>query len=85
MYDSIQIEEIAATWLARRDGDCWSAADQAALTAWLGAAAAHRIAYIRLEAVWQKSRRLKFLAAGMPRSTNNNPGSTVTVAASIAK
>jgi transmembrane sensor len=63
MHDSLQIEEIAACWLARRDGECWSAGDQVALTAWLGAATAHRVAYIRLEAAWQKARRLKGLAA----------------------
>lgn len=64
MHDSLQIEEIAANWLARRDGDCWSAHDQVALTAWLDAATAHRIAFVRLEAAWQKTRRLKGFAAG---------------------
>jgi transmembrane sensor len=64
MHDSLRIEEIAAGWLARRDGECWSADDQVALTAWLGASTAHWIAYIRLEAAWQKTRNLKGLAAG---------------------
>jgi transmembrane sensor len=63
MHDSLQIEEIAAGWLARRDGEGWSAIDQIALTAWLGASTAHRVAYIRLEAAWQRARRLKVLAA----------------------
>jgi transmembrane sensor len=66
MRDSLQIEEIGAGWLARRDGECWSAGHQMALTAWLGAATAHRVAYIRLEAAWQKSRRPKILAASAP-------------------
>ena len=64
MHDSLQIEEIAANWLARRDGDRWSADDQVALNAWVEGATAHRVAYIRLEATWQKTRRLKGLAAG---------------------
>ena len=63
MHDSIQIEEIAANWLARRDGEGWSAVDETELTAWLGASTAHRVAYIRLEVAWQRVRRLKALAA----------------------
>ena len=65
MHDSIQIEEMAAGWLARRDADGWSAADQAALTQWLNASTAHHVAYIRLEAAWWRARRLKALAAGV--------------------
>jgi transmembrane sensor len=64
MHDSIQIEETAAVWLARRDGDEWSAEVQAALTEWLDASAAHRVAYLRLEAAWRQARRLKALASG---------------------
>jgi ferric-dicitrate binding protein FerR (iron transport regulator) len=63
MHNSTQIEETAANWLARRDGEGWSAADQAEWTVWLGASTAHRVAYIRLEAAWQRARRLKALAA----------------------
>jgi transmembrane sensor len=65
MRDSIQIEEIAADWLARRDGEDWSEADRAELAAWLDSSTAHRIAYIRLEAAWQQARHLKALAAGL--------------------
>jgi len=64
MNDSIRIEEIASEWLARKDGESWSAADQVELNGWLGVSTAHRVAYIRLEAVWRKARRLKALAAG---------------------
>jgi transmembrane sensor len=77
MHGSIQIEEIAAAWLARRDGDGWSVADQAALTEWLDASTRHRVAYIRLEAAWQQTRRLKALAQCAVRCPNN-PGSTLT-------
>jgi transmembrane sensor len=78
MHDSIQIEEIAATWLARKDGEGWSAADQAALTAWLDASSAHHIAYIRLEVAWRQARRLKAVAQGALSYPNNDPGSALT-------
>jgi transmembrane sensor len=84
MYDSIQIEEIAAGWLARRDGDGWSAADQAALTDWLDASSSHRVAYVRLEAAWQHARRLKALAGGVLDCTGNEPRTVLTVVTRIA-
>lgn len=61
-----QIERIAATWLARRDGDHWSPADQAAFAAWLDEDPAHHVAFLRLQAVWRETGRLKALAAGTP-------------------
>jgi len=66
---SREIERTAAAWLARRDAGHWSAADQQALDAWLDAATAHRIAFLRLEAAWQQSDRLKALGAGIPAGT----------------
>ena len=77
MYDSIQIEDTAANWLARRDGDGWSAADQLVLAQWLDASTAHRVAYIRLEAAWRKARRLKALAVGVLSRPSNDPGSAL--------
>jgi len=62
MCDSIRIEEIAAVWLARRDRDGWSTADQAALNGWLDESTANRVAYIRLQAAWRQTHRLKALA-----------------------
>jgi transmembrane sensor len=60
MYlSSIQIEQIAAHWLARRDDGNWSAADEVELRNWLEESTAHRIAYIRLEAAWRAAARLK--------------------------
>jgi transmembrane sensor len=86
MIDSLQIEEMAANWLARRDGEeGWSAADQAALTAWLDVSTAHRVAYIRLEAAWQRARRLKALEAGAQSRRNNDPGNTLTVVTRVAE
>jgi transmembrane sensor len=66
MENSRQIEDTAADWLARRDGDALSAGDQAELDAWLLAATSHRVAYLRLEAAWHQADRLKVLGAGMP-------------------
>lgn len=57
-----QIERAAAAWLARRDGEAWGTADQAALQAWLAAHASHRVAYLRLQAAWTGAARLRTLA-----------------------
>src|SRR5690606_28960248 len=67
MADSREVEGRAAAWLARRDGagDAWSDADAAALEAWLASAAAHRVAFLRLESAWEQAGRLQALAAGM--------------------
>ena len=59
-----QIERSAAAWLARRDQKDWRKADEAALDAWLSDSTAHRVAFTRLETVWQQAGRLKSLAAG---------------------
>lgn len=54
----------------RRDGataaGTWTAADQRALEAWLAASTAHLVAFLRLEAAWERAKRLKPLGAGMP-------------------
>lgn len=60
--DSAAIERTAARWLVRSHEASFSAADRAALTAWLDAATAHRVAWLRLEAAWRESGRLQVLA-----------------------
>jgi transmembrane sensor len=85
MHDSIQIEEIAATWLARQDWEGWGVADQAALTTWLEASTAHRVAYIRLEAAWQHARRLKAFAVGVLDCTGNKPEAKLVLVSRIAE
>jgi transmembrane sensor len=62
MQDSAQVEETAATWLALRDAGGWSAADAIGLTTWLDVSTEHRIAYVRLEAAWHRTRCLRHLA-----------------------
>lgn len=64
MASSRQIERIAAAWLARRDGEDWSQPDQNSLDAWLLQSTAHRVAFLRLDAAWEHSGRLKALGAG---------------------
>jgi transmembrane sensor len=65
MASSRQTELIASAWLARRDGNDWSAYDQLQLDAWLRESTAQRVAYLRLEAAWRQSDRLKALGAGL--------------------
>jgi transmembrane sensor len=66
MASSRQIEQTAADWLARRDGDGWDERAQADLEAWLADSTAHRVAFLRLEAAWAHGGRLKALGAGVP-------------------
>lgn len=66
-HDSRRVEAIAADWLARRDSGAWSQADEAMFLAWQGKSTLHRVAVIRLEAVWQQADRLQALGAGVSR------------------
>lgn len=61
MNAALLIEEKAAAWLARRDGDSWSEADQRDLDAWIAEDMAHRVAYLRLESVWRRADRMAAL------------------------
>ena len=60
------IDEAAGDWLARRDSGAWTAADQVEFDRWLNASDLHRVAYLRLEHVWEEGLRLKALGAGVP-------------------
>jgi len=60
------IEAAAAAWFERREWSDWGPAAQEALEAWLSASTAHRIAFVRLEAAWERAERLKALGAGAP-------------------
>lgn len=67
MSDSCEaVERTAAEWLARRDGDHWTPDDQAAFDAWRTEDPAHHVAFLRLQAAWRETGRLKTLAAGAP-------------------
>lgn len=69
MASSKEIEHVAAAWLARRDAGSWSEHDRLQLDAWLQESTAHRLAFLRLDAAWQQSDRLKALGAGVPAGT----------------
>jgi transmembrane sensor len=55
MSNAAMIKETAAGWLERRIAEDWRPEDQVALDAWLDENTAHRIAYLRLEAVWTRT------------------------------
>jgi transmembrane sensor len=63
MSDASDIEEQAAAWIARRDGEHWSDELQQQLQAWLEAAVAHRVAYLRLDSSWRRADRLSSMHA----------------------
>jgi transmembrane sensor len=69
-----QVEDQAAAWLARRDSGNWSEDDQAHLTRWIEESIAHRVAFLRLESVWEETRRMKAIVAGRPQGTVPPPG-----------
>lgn len=73
MDSSIQIEERAGQWLARRDSGAWGENDQAAFAAWLEQSTLHIVAFVRLEAAWNQARRLKALSAGAAPGTVPSP------------
>ena len=56
-----QIKACAASWLERREREEWSEQDQAELDAWLAQSPAHMVAYLRLEATWDRAARLSVL------------------------
>ena len=72
-----QIEEAAGDWLARRDSDEWSEAEQRRFDQWLNESALHRVAYLRLEHVWERTQRLKALRAGVTSKEVPPPGQWV--------
>jgi len=55
MSQHLKIEQQAAAWLARKDGEGWSADEQTRLDQWLALSTAHRVAYLRLAAAWSKA------------------------------
>lgn len=74
MESSIQIEERAAAWLAKRDSGDWTVADEDALQHWLTASTANRVAYLRLEAAWEAAGRLQvFAGAHVPSERQDHP------------
>ncbi|MBS0420066.1 MAG: FecR domain-containing protein [Proteobacteria bacterium] len=71
------IDQIAGDWLARRDSGDWSGADQMRLEEWLEESVLHRVTYLRLEHVWERSQRLRALGTGKPDGGPPPPGAWV--------
>jgi transmembrane sensor len=59
------IEEEASAWLVRRDSGTWTSDDAVRLEEWLNDSSRHRVAFWRLEKVWEEAARLKALGAGV--------------------
>lgn len=74
MDSSKQIEQRALAWLAKRDSAQWSDADQADLTQWLQENTRHRVAFLRVEAGWERSARLKAFGVGRQPGVVPPPG-----------
>ncbi|WP_129780735.1 FecR family protein [Peristeroidobacter soli] len=74
LADSAVIDAVAADWLARLDGETWTAEDAAAFDAWQAESLLHRVAVIRLKAIWQHADRLQALGAGVPAGAVPPPG-----------
>jgi transmembrane sensor len=62
------IEQTAATWIARRDSGVWTEADAASLREWLAQAVGHRVAYYRLNGAWNEAGRVRALGGGSAAS-----------------
>lgn len=75
LTEAERIEEAAATWFFKRDSEAWTHDDQAQLDAWLNSSTAHRVAFLRLNAGWKRTARLKALGAGVPPGVIPPPGS----------
>jgi transmembrane sensor len=54
------IDEAAGDWFAKRESGQWSADDQERFDRWLSESP-HRVAYLRIERVWERAERLKAL------------------------
>jgi transmembrane sensor len=73
---SAAIEEAASDWLQRQRFFDWNDAAQAQLDYWLGQSLAHKLAYWRLEAAWDRTERLKVLRAAekpLPKAVPRQP------------
>ena len=80
------IEEIAAAWVRRRHFWDWTDQNQAELDAWINEQPAHEVAYLRLEAAWERTERLAALRPSKPGRAaggSSNWKSALRVAAGI--
>ncbi len=74
MMDAGEIEEQAALWVQRRHFWSWTPDEQASLDAWLSQSPAHRIAYVRLNATLNRTKRLAALKSEAPAGAARRSG-----------
>ena len=58
---AVEIEADAAGWVRKRNFGEWAEQDQKTFDAWLNESPAHEVAYLRLEAAWNRTERLTAL------------------------
>jgi transmembrane sensor len=69
---AVAIGDVAAEWAAdRRNVEDWTPEREAAFETWLAQSFAHRVAYIRIEAVWRRTSRLAALRHPMRGNRND--------------
>src|SRR5262245_8907083 len=68
------IDAAAGDWFARRDSGAWTDEDQRLFDRWLNESPLNRVAYLRVEHVWERAERLRALSAGTPANTVPPPG-----------
>ena len=86
---ALDVQARAADFLvARRDRKAWSDKDEEVLQAWLSGSMAHRIAFWRLESVWDRADRLNALRPlaqpGKPATPATQRKTTLFIAAAAA-
>jgi len=61
MSETSTIEEIAASWIRRKEFGDWNDVAERECAAWLEQSVLHRVAYLRLEEGWKRTERLAAL------------------------
>jgi transmembrane sensor len=69
-----KIDAAAGDWFAKRDSGEWTDADQIRFDQWLNESPLNRVAYLRIEHVWERAQRLQVLGAGIPPNEIPPPG-----------
>lgn len=64
--DSRELDRVVSQWIARRDSGDWSDHDEAQFSRWLQQSDLHQIAWLRMQRIWDETRRLSALGAGIP-------------------
>jgi len=63
------IDTQAASWIERRHFGPWTGEVQAEFDAWLDQSIGHRVAYLRLNSSWKRTKRLAALSAAQAKSS----------------